>query len=44
MKITKTDTGYCLEPETSDEAQALDNYIESLRSDHVETTDKSSDC
>lgn len=39
MKITKTENGYLLEdPQTSNEAQALEEFVESLRegNKHVE--------
>ena len=48
MKITQTDTGYILEdPQTSDEAQVLEMFVENLRrrNEVVETNGKSEvDC
>lgn len=36
MKINKTPTGYYLEPDTSNEAQALEQFVKGLRSENVE--------
>ncbi len=46
MKITKTEQGYLLEdPQTANEAQALERFVESLREGNllVETNYKSED-
>ncbi|BDQ36346.1 hypothetical protein SYK_07060 [Pseudodesulfovibrio nedwellii] len=47
MKITKTENGYILEdPQTSNEEQALERFVESLREGNeiVETSSPSSGC
>ncbi len=47
MEITKTENGYLLEnPQTSNEEQALEQFVESLRKGNecVEAPSNSSDC
>lgn len=47
MDITKTESGYLLEyPQTSTEAQALEEFVERLRegNEGVEVPNNSSDC